>query len=328
MGMVDAAFQKGPGMSETTRAESIQRFSRHCGWVVAGRFDGNGFAAGRKGNDVTSVIRARDFFSSLMWIAAVTLLGLGWRVAACEETADLTDLSNVKVVDGDGKPLPIPAPPEELAKLIKAGNVSFEFYDPKIVTRSFAGETKFEFRYAYRSRSNWKQIRSEGKPAIEVLIDYQEITLNRQHRILLPQEMMADDIFSRRLTLHEFDHVRISCDPRLPDLLKAMLMERNSRIVQVLDETEHEFEGKPSAQDLARIGKEIVKLESDKVFNDFVSIVSIRYQELDRVSNYGLKALPAEERFRIIESPPQPPQVESDAPNVANPELPPTEPLN
>jgi hypothetical protein len=312
-------------MSSMTRSEIERRVTNEASSGADVNANWARSTVGGVGNNVNSVIRSTAIFLLAPIGLVVATFLLAGRTAIAQNPANSQDLNAVRAVDGDGKPYPVPPPPEELAKLIQQGNVSFEFYDPKIVTRSFAGETKFEFRYAYQSRSNWQRTTQDGKAAIEVKIEYQDITLERTHRVLLPQDMMADDLFTRRLTLHEFDHVRISCDPRLPGLLKAMLTERNAKIVQVLDETEHEFTGKPTAKDLARIGRQIVKDESDKVFNDFVSVVSIRYQELDRTSNYGLKPLTPEDRDRIIESPPQPPSNEPDEANEPLVELGPTE---
>lgn len=215
------------------------------------------------------------------------------------------DAASVKAVDASGNTVKLPEPPEELAALIERGNVSFEFYDPQVTVRSFMGETRFEYRYSFQSKSDWKRTVQDGKPAIEIKIDYRDIALEMDHVVSLPQDMIGDDLFERALTLHEFDHVRISSDPRLPALLKSMLRERNSRVVRVLDPEEHGFRGRPSNQDMARINKALVQESSDTVFNDFVSVVSIRYRELDRLSNYGRKALTEEQRQEVIESPPK-----------------------
>lgn len=209
-------------------------------------------------------------------------------------------------VDANGRPVDLPPPPSEIAEWIKTGKVRFEFYDPKVIRRSFAGETEFEFQYTYKSRSSWKRKDEDGKLGIEISIRYHDIELKRSHRILLPQEMIRDDLFDQRLALHEFDHVRISADPWLPALLESMMQERNAVVTKVLDEEEDEFSGKPSPQDLARISNRLVKDESDRVFSDFVAVVSIRYRELDRVSNYGLEKLSDEDRNRIILSAPTP----------------------
>jgi hypothetical protein len=238
-----------------------------------------------------------------IWWASAASVGLFFCLAA--SSAGSQEPSSVKAIDASGNTVELPAPPEELAALIKRGKVSFEFYDPEVTVRSFKGETRFEYRYSFQSRSDWKRTMQDGKPAIEIKIDYREIDLEMDHRVSLPQDMIGDDLFERALTLHEFDHVRISSDPRLPALLKSMLRERNSRVVRVLDEELHGFRGRPSNQDMARISKQLVQESSDSVFDDFVSVVSIRYRELDRLSNYGRKVLTQEQRQEVIESPPK-----------------------
>ena len=221
-----------------------------------------------------------------------------------ENTGSSPVFPKVVAVDGMGKPVDLPQPPESLAAQIESGKVRFEFYDPKVVQPKMAGETRYEFQYTYKSRSSWRRIELDRKPAIRISIQYSQIKLERTHRVFLPDEMIREDFFNRRLTLHEFDHVAISCDTRLPTLLESMLNERNSEIVRILDEEKHEFKGLPSPRDLARISKKLVKEASDKVFDDLVSIVAIRYQELDRISENGIKSLSPEDRYRIIESPP------------------------
>lgn|GEM_PF-2192228 len=241
------------------------------------------------------------------------------------EDASSSDVAvKVVAVDGIGNAVSLPQPPESLAEQIKAGKVRFEFYDPDVVQRKMAGETRYEFKYTYKSRSSWRRIKLDRKPAIRISIHYSQIKLERSHRVFLPEEMIQDDFFSRRLTLHEFDHVAISCDARLPALLESMLNEQNAELVEVLDEEKHEFKGSPSPQDLARISKRLVKEASDKVFDDLVSIVAIRYQELDRISENGITPLSPADRYRIIESPPsfQSPSPQLPSPELPSPELP------
>ncbi|MGV3484684.1 MAG: hypothetical protein ACO1RT_09730 [Planctomycetaceae bacterium] len=209
-------------------------------------------------------------------------------------------------VDAQGHAVALPSPPEPLAGLIEIGNVEFEFYNPTVTKRAFAGETKFTFRYSYDSRVRWKLVRQQDQNAIQVSVRYRNVELQRTHRVLLPEKLLGPDLFSRALTLHEFDHVAISCDARLPGVLESMLMKRNATLVKVLDESQDGFRGTPTADDLSRISKRLVQEASDRVFDDFVAIVSIRYRELDRASDSGLKPLTPEGRRRIVESPPEP----------------------
>lgn len=208
----------------------------------------------------------------------------------------------VEAVNANGEAIALPAPPGRLAALIAAGKVRFEFYDADVAPRSAAAETHFEFRYSYKSVSNWKLVRPGGTDAVEISVRYRDVRLHRTHRMLLPDTLIREDLFEKPLTLHEFDHVAISSDPRLPALLKSMLHKRNASIVKVLNEHEDGFTGRPTLTDLSRISERAVQVASDQVFNEFVDLVGIRYRELDRASQSGLKPLSPEDRFRIIES--------------------------
>ena len=208
-------------------------------------------------------------------------------------------------VDGNGSIVTLPDPPEAISALIQSGNVRFEFYDPKVVVRSFDGETEFEFRYEYKSRSAWKRKEVDGKPGIEVGIQYEEVKLAQSHRILLPDSLIGDGVFKRQLTLHEFDHVRISSDPRWGPLLQTMLKSRNSVMTKAFDEDEDEIKGRGTPQELNRITNQMVKEASDAVFNELIELVRIRYRELDRVSRYGLETMSKEDRQRIVEAAPK-----------------------
>lgn len=254
------------------------------------------------------VIGAAFTFSPIIALCLIVFL-IAVMVAAPAsvdaEDVKAAEAASPKVVatDGAGNAVNLPQAPEPLQALIKIGKVRFEFYDPSIVRRVMAGETRYEFQYSYKSRSSWRRIVLDFKPAIKIAIKYSQVKLERTHRIFLPQEMIRDDIFARPLTLHEFDHVAISCDTRLPFLLETMLNERNAELVTVLNEEEHGFQGTPTPQDLARISKILVKEASNKVFDDLVNIVAIRYKELDRISENGAKPLSVDDRYRIIESP-------------------------
>ena len=240
-------------------------------------------------------------------IRAISLFALGaavfCAVFACASRA-VADLP--QAIDSSGQSVDLPSPPDPLARLVEIGNVRFEFYDPRLEKPPFAGETKFEFRYTFNSRSRWKLVHRQDQYAIELSVQYRQVELQRTHRVLLPEEMIGDDLFQQRLTLHEFDHLAISCDPRLPALLESMLKTRNAKIVMTLDEAKYGFSGEPTSAELTRISKRLVQEASDRVFEDFVAIVSIRYRELDRVSDSGRKPLRTEDRERIIDAPPTP----------------------
>lgn len=210
--------------------------------------------------------------------------------------------------DASGNAVELPTPPEELAGWIRKGDVRFEFYQPGERPRSFDGETKFQYRYDYRCRSDWKQTTVDGKPGLEIRVSYSDVKLEVSHLVLLPQKML-DQVFDRPLTKHEFDHVRISAQPGLEKVLRSMLVRRNATIKHVLDAEADGFKGALTDTSLERICQAVISKQSDLVFEDFTELIKIRYRELDRVSRYGIEALSAEDRKQIIESP-----IQADSP--------------
>jgi hypothetical protein len=233
------------------------------------------------------------FPTTILFFAIVT--------KANEQETDRSTTLAIHATDRDGSPLQLPLPPPDTLKQILMGNARFEFYDAKSSAREFAGETKFEFRYTYRTQSRWRLIEQEGKPALQISITYHNVKLFRSHRILLPEELLGDDWFNRTLTQHEFDHLAISSDSRLPALLVSMLTKRNSTITEPLDS--YSSEAPPSREELSRISSQVVAESSDKVFNDFVGLVSIRYRELDRITSHGRSPLSSAGREQLIISP-------------------------
>ncbi len=230
-----------------------------------------------------------------MWTSCVVLVG-GLRVVEAD------DQPAIQAIDAQGRPLELPEPPDELKRWIRLANVRFEFYDPAKSPRSFDGETKFDYRYDYRCRSDWKRVMIEGQPGIEVKVKYSAVTLEVSHVVLLPQAMSADP-FSQRLMLHEFDHVKISGQPGLDKTLREMLVRRNAVIRQVLDSERDGFEGRPTDEQMKDIGRRLISERSNQVFEDFVELVKIRYRELDRVSRYGIQELSPTDRQRIVVDP-------------------------
>ncbi len=241
--------------------------------------------------------------SRFVWIAALAYSSF----AFAADTAPTTNATDANV-----DPIELPEPNAEIAKLINRGNVKFTFYDPEILHRKFAGETQFEFRYSYKTHSRWKQIQRDGSPMLEIKVQYDQVSLQREHVISLPQEMIGSELFDQRLTLHEFDHVRISADERLPKLLESMLVERNGLIVHLLNPPDEPENAVARDRRLSRLSRRIVKDASDRVFDQFVEIVHIRYRELDRLSNYGLQPLSREDRNQVIDSQPAAAEIMTD----------------
>lgn len=238
------------------------------------------------------------------------MIGVGWQSAYEIGHAD----DNVAVNDPQSRQLAsealtaqLPTAPEAIAKLIADGKVSFDFFDERKLKFDFVGETTFDFRYEYRCRTRYRVIdqpatdsgdqKSGSSQALEVMLNYEEVTLKISHRMRLPDRMVAEDFFDQRLVKHEFDHVAISADPRLQALLTTMLTERNSKVIVPISQAEFESRDRTIYAKMARTA---AKKETAKVFEDFASLVRIRYKELDRVTRHGIEPLAPETRLRLL----------------------------
>ena len=249
----------------------------------------------------------RQQWSLTIWLI---VLAIGWQLSDSQicgaNDIDAADDPQSRQQASETLTATLPAPPEAIAKLIADGKVVFDFYDQRQHKFDFAGETTFDFRYEYRCTTRFRVIdqpvgdsgqeKSEGK-ALEVLLHYDEVSLKISHRMRLPERMVNDDFFDQRLVKHEFDHVAISADPRLPRLLIEMLKDRNSKLIVPISQQDVDLRDR---QRYAKAASAAAKEETAKVFEDFVSLVRIRYKELDRVTRHGIDPLTPETRQRLL----------------------------
>ncbi len=179
----------------------------------------------------------------------------------------------------------LPQPPDEILALIRAGRVSFEagprdpLAEPRNGPRTTA-ETRYRIVYNYRSRSTWKVDRANARLVIHVR--YLQIEWKPTHTVWFLRSPPTSDFWSNRLVLHEFDHVRISTDPRLAARFEQLL--RDQRVLH------------RTIDDEAVVNREyvdrLVGQHVDEVFSEISDLISIRYRELDRLTRHGLEAVP------------------------------------
>ena len=148
--------------------------------------------------------------------------------------------------------------------------------------RRIDAETSYEVAYGYRSRSRWR-VDPVSKEVV-VHVRYVEITWKPTHSIWLRRKPPADRFWSDPLVLHEFDHVRISSDQRLAKRFRQRLRERSTLRRRV--------------HDVAAVDSEMVDGWIDdevrRQFREMSELIRIRYQELDRWTDHGLRPLPTE----------------------------------
>lgn len=247
-----------------------------------------------------------------VWVVVFATLYSGDpAVGLADDAAVLeSDESKARVKASEALAAKLPTPPESIAKLIADGSVVFDFYDETQHDYTFAGETTFDFHYEYRCATRYRMIDHPAEQteddstsedasgrAMEVTIDYVDVKLKISHRMRLPSRLVGESFFDQRLVKHEFDHVAISADPRLPTLLVKMLSDRNSKLIVPLSRAENESRDRSM---YAKMSRNAAREATSKVFEDFVSLVRIRYKELDQVTRHGIVPLPAETRLRLL----------------------------
>jgi hypothetical protein len=116
------------------------------------------------------------------------------------------------------------APPPYFQKLIKAGNVRFEFYDPRKDPRPYAGYTEYELFVYHSYDLRYTRRRRGGGWRLTILPTVRKVTCRLTHTVHLPERLDSDDRWADPLVRHEFDHVAVSTDPRVRMLVEHLLL--------------------------------------------------------------------------------------------------------
>ena len=196
------------------------------------------------------------------------------------------------------EPNDLPAPPDEIAKLIERGSVTFctgkipwsEMRDARDRTGvagtrfRLAAETRAEFNYDYNSRTSWRKKREGGKLIVYVTVGFRSARLNVVHRIWFRRPPTPKDFWQDSIVQHEFDHVRLSTHPML-DKIFARNLKAASRF-------RHELHNDQRVDEA--MVNEWVREKVKAAFDEIYDLVKIRYRELDRVTRHGMEPVPPE----------------------------------
>ena len=186
-------------------------------------------------------------------------------------------------------------PPEQLKKLLKAGRVTFEVgprsgsADPRII-----GETRYEVSYRYKSQAKWSLSQdAKGARVLVINVVFNRIQWNPKHVIWLRDEPELDVFWSNSVLLHEFDHLRISTDPRIARRFAELLTQR--RVIRHTLQA-GEFAGR-------ELTDRLVEKEAHAVFEEVTDLIAIRYRELDRETLHGRQPVPrSSELYDLLRS--------------------------
>ncbi len=194
----------------------------------------------------------------------------------------------------------LPDAPPEIAKLIREGSV-------KLITGGeplsdlgtlpsgirLAGETRFTFRYHYDSRATWQNTPRnsrdpEGESMMLLRVTFRAVKLNSSHIIWLRQPKSPDRFWDDPVVQHEFDHVRISSDPRIEDLfLKSA---QSMKLMRVPSSQLRGSSGRIHSQSV----QAFIESQMKSALTDASDYANIRYKELDRLTEHGMKPLPVD----------------------------------
>ncbi|MDV6032327.1 MAG: hypothetical protein F9B45_20020 [Phycisphaera sp. RhM] len=190
--------------------------------------------------------------------------------------------------------LPKPAP--EIAALIRHGTVRLITGGQPTsdaaalpVGQRLAGETRFTFRYRYDSRAQW-QIENRrnalSQTMVSIRVRFRSIKLISTHDVWLRSPPSADQFWDDRVVRHEFDHVRISSDPRIEKHFLDAAKE-----LEVMRVPLSSVAGLGGKIDNAKV-QALIETGMKQAMNNTTDYVRIRYRELDRLTRHGMLPLP------------------------------------
>lgn len=170
----------------------------------------------------------------------------------------------------------LPAPPIEIAELLRRAGVKFTYGAEEMPTgamptsgRRHDALTDYKLSYRYRTQDRAQVAGSRQ----EIVTTFRAGTasLANKHVVWFRKLPEFETFWTNRLVLHELDHVRISSDPRLEERFREQLA------AVVLP---------------ARPASQIVRDRAEECFQRVSSLVAIRYHELDRLTIHGSRELP------------------------------------
>lgn len=181
-------------------------------------------------------------------------------------------------------------PPQYFQRLIEEGNAKFDFYARRPPRQRYPGQALFHLncRDETAYRTTWKT--KDGKKQVVVRVNLKKVTCELTHTLRLPRYLNNDRRWTNRLVKHEFDHVAISCDPRVTMLVEH-LYGKVKRVLTTVDAD-------------VKVDDKLVRPLIDKQYgaraNAVIALIKSNYVLLDKISRHG--NTPIENRKIFFES--------------------------
>jgi hypothetical protein len=171
--------------------------------------------------------------------------------------------------------------PPALARLVDIGKVEMAVDQPAVEAAGKTALTVFSFSLAYRMRYRMNELSKDGlgKRQVRITVNFSDVNIETSHRILLSTAYRPAKPWESALVQHEFDHVAISTDPRMFEMLRSLNGRKATLVVSP--------EGQTTLTD------EWANGEIEKSVTDFQQsvekLIQQYYLRLDKVSSNGLK---------------------------------------
>jgi hypothetical protein len=115
-----------------------------------------------------------------------------------------------------------------------------------------------------------------------ITVRFTNVSVKPTHEVWFRRPPRRSDFWQQKLVLHELDHVKISSDARLARRFEQLLQDQNVIETAMAAGTRAD----------SRLVNRLIDQHVKRVFDEVLALVAIRYRELDRVTDHGLRPLP------------------------------------
>ena len=210
------------------------------------------------------------------WLLAVFIC---WQTEFCVSgSADETRQSEPQAIGLDD----LPAAPAEFQRWIETGDLKFSFGGKEPSVGGMAAETTYRMVHRYRSNPRWTIRKNGTTRTCQIRLRFRSVKLETTHEIWFLKKPDSETFWTNRLVLHEFDHLRLSADPRHAKRFDE-LMHKETVIERIV---------KSGASVNGRWVQDQVDQYVQEQFAKVSDLAAIRYQELDRLTSHGRRKIP------------------------------------
>ena len=180
-----------------------------------------------------------------------------------------------------------PEPPANFKKLIEAGDVEFDFYEGTIAFGKFRASTTFDFDLQFKFKYRTRESQRGSKKIVKVSVTFPTIKTKIRNVIKIPKSFVGEEFWEHPLVGHEFEHVRINVDPRVPLLAR--------HLVKKIQYFEYEFDSSES------FDKEILQNDINKrvaaISKSMTKLIQANNDLLDEITSHGFQSKKLDPNF-------------------------------